>query len=181
MPRKITVNGFTDSLVSSPCSHDGCRNRTVMSQPYCWIHLLKDRKLRIRKSTIRGAGQGLFAQTTWKVPSAVRRVREAVAFKKGEQIIPYVGEILSAGQLAERYGRKTAPYALKMSRDRFVDAAFKRGAGGMANDPRNSTKRPNARFSLNSRGTYPSIKASRTIYSGEEVLVPYGAGYWRTR
>ena len=40
--------------------HTRCKKRTQRTKQ-CWIHLLKNRNLRIKKSTIPNAGLGLFA------------------------------------------------------------------------------------------------------------------------
>ena len=37
-----------------------CKNRTCKNFPYCWVHLKSKDKLQVKKSTIKGAGQGLF-------------------------------------------------------------------------------------------------------------------------
>ena len=37
-----------------------CKNRTCKQYPYCWVHLKAKDKLQVKKSTIEGAGEGLF-------------------------------------------------------------------------------------------------------------------------
>ena len=37
-----------------------CKNKTCKQYPYCWVHLKAKDKLQVKKSTIEGAGEGLF-------------------------------------------------------------------------------------------------------------------------
>jgi hypothetical protein len=67
------------------------------------VHLLHQKHLRVKKSTLRNGGNGLFAINT-KEPA------NAVVFKKGETIIGYGGELLDDEELDERYGGKTPPH-----------------------------------------------------------------------
>ena len=76
--------------------------------------------LTIKPSPIPDAGLGLFA------------VKD---FPRGSHLTPYLGEILSKSQLDDRYGDDnfTAPYAVSISSNVFIDSACHRCIGAYAN------------------------------------------------
>ena len=58
--------GFDSEKTWNECvthSSDGvrCKNISVIGDPYCWVHLLWEKHLRIKTSRIQGAGKGYFA------------------------------------------------------------------------------------------------------------------------
>ncbi|GAQ90268.1 hypothetical protein KFL_006200080 [Klebsormidium nitens] len=88
-------------------------------------------------------------------------------------------EHLATAQIDQRYGpRTTAPYALKIKQNHFVDAACKRGIGSIANAPRGTNKKTTAEYAINNVTSTMRLKATRPIYNGQEILVGYGSGYW---
>jgi hypothetical protein len=117
--------------------------------------------LRIKQSSLgKQAGEGLFAEKDF-LPEAV--------------ITLYTGDWAweDAGDT----------YLLQVTEADVIDAARTNAAPGRwANDPRGSGRRPNARFSYNSRTRVAMLKATRKIAKGEEVLVNYGNNYrWEGR
>ncbi len=70
-----------------------CKNRTCKSG-LCWIHLKRDKGLRIKPSSVQGLGQGLFVTRK---------------FKKNERITEYTGERLSRAAIDRRYTGDTVP------------------------------------------------------------------------
>ena len=107
-----------------------CRKRTCRGT-LCWQHLKKQEGLRVKKSTIPGAGLGLFA---------------AKPFAKGKQVAPYVGEKMTKAQVDKRYKGKTAEYVLCQNKKKCVDARkTNAGAARFANDGKG--KKNNAKFS----------------------------------
>jgi hypothetical protein len=141
-------------------------------------------KLRVKDSTIPGAGKGLFAQTKNNiipVGSIPTRDREII-FRKGQKIIDYNGEKMGMPGITERYGEYTAPYALKVRGAHYEDAACKRGTGAMVNHSARS--RSNARFSFVAKdqddelGRPKSVVlADKVIRDGDEILINYGDDY----
>jgi hypothetical protein len=111
-------------------------------------------------------------------------------------ICPYFGEPISAAELQRRYGDLTAPYVVKDTRrcgvDPFIDAAFVRSIGSLAN-----TATPGTDMANNSaiaafpdgeqRRSMPTelsrhyfwLRATSDIPAGREILVSYGAGGYR--
>ena len=87
-------------------------------------------------------GKGLFA---WAPGGG-----HAMVFRTGDPLVVYEGEHVATAQIDQRYGpRTTAPYALKIKQNHFVDAACKRGIGSIANAPRGTNKKTNAKYAMN--------------------------------
>lgn len=180
MPLVYTFKGpdiqYSCTVACQQCSATAaggqrCRNRACIGGPQCWLHLLRDSKLRMLKSTVAGAGTGLFAMDRKARPGQPA----VVVFKKGDVVTPYGGEIVSRAVLNSRYGQYTAPYGIQLrGADRFENGACVRGPGSMANHVPRS--RANAEFRL-SRANLARIVATKRIYSGQEVLVSYGSEY----
>ena len=164
---KFTVNGqvaFQGRLQSHNCMHDTdrgpCRSRAVFGAGHCWQHLLWRMNLRIKQSK---HGRGLYAQRPEQSDKPV--------FKKGQTVIEYDGQELTADALQERYGTPTAPYAVAKHKGLVVDATLNRSAGSHANHGR----RPNCRFGVNNANKVVII-AIRHIYNGDEILLNYNRG-----
>lgn len=166
-----------------------CKRRSTYTLPYCYQHLINDYHLRIGRTQLRTQhGQttqrlsflGLFACDK-------KADDDAIVFKKGQRIIPYLGELLTRTQLDARYpGNETGPYALDLhsrSGD-VVDGACVRGVGGLVNMCRPSVNpgcgKNNARFTV-SAGHFPNIVATRNIRNGEEIYISYGPRYFAGR
>ena len=145
-----------------------CGQRTAVAH-LCWSHLQRDLGLRVRKSTVQGAGRGLFA------------ARELPANHR----VPYTGDGIEL-----RADESGGPYVLETRRGAGIDAARRNsGLGRWVNDPRGAVDeqgRPrahNCEFTLHTpRGQRQRVAAVRTlrpILKGEELLVRYGSDYWR--
>ena len=146
-----------------------CKKRACIGVPKCWMHLLKDHSLRIKPSTVAGAGKGLFAM---KRDAAAN----AVVFKKDQKIIDYHGEPpINQQTLTTRYGDYTAPYAIQIGTgDRYENSACRRGVGALANHRSN----PNAKLAYRHWPTHAALlKAIKNIRNGQEILVSYGGNY----
>ena len=118
----------------------------------------------VAPSTVKGAGHGLFSLT---------------ARAKGDHLVDYFGESLSAEKVECRYPRKDVGiYCLQVSHSLFLDAALFRGVGASANASRKGIK-PNARFVANPRTGSARLETSRPIQAGGEIFVSYGPDYWR--
>src|SRR5512135_897886 len=112
-----------------------CRLRTIKYGERCWIHTMHKEHLKVQKSRIPGAGDGLFA---WN-PKGGR----GPVFSPGDVIELYTGEVTTTSQLTRDCGRDvTAKYAVVAddnTRPRTVVNAWKKNdeVTRYANDPRN--------------------------------------------
>lgn len=149
-----------------------CTRTVCIGLPFCWQHLMtcKDdmHGLKIKKSPI--AGKGLFA---WS-----KEGRRDIVYKPGETITLYEGERLTQAQLTKRFGDDTAPYAIDVGGG-VIDAACRRGAGAIANAPRNGGA-SNAEFRSGKKAGMHVVKlvAIKPIRHNEEILCDYGEIYW---
>lgn len=145
-----------------------CSLKTCIGTPYCWIHLLHNKHLRILNSQVAGAGKGLFAISK-QAPD------NAILFRTGDVVIEYDGETISHNQLDRRYGDYTAPYALAHGRT-VEDAACKRGIGSISNHS-NRKRDSNVRYSLSRTTGRFRLIATKPIRNGHEILSHYGNEY----
>ena len=137
-----------------------CRQRTARGQ-FCWNHLASIRGLRIKKSAVPGAGLGLFAARP--LPK--------------DYTVDYTGDRIP---LAADNG---GTYFLQTTQREAIDAARTNcGEGRWVNDPRGTAARANAVFVVytppGSQRT-ACVRTLRPVPKGEEILVKYGADYWR--
>jgi hypothetical protein len=139
--------------------------------PYCWSHARSVKHLRIAKSTIQGAGQGLFAIRTKKAGLTKKELEKPV-FKKDQVITPYVGERITNQEKDDRYHEYTAPYALSFKRPKgeveIIDSACKRGLASLANH-KVPSRGANAKLTENG-----NLSATKNIYEGSEIFAYYG-------
>lgn len=169
--RAANGSSFKCNLSCEQCratstSAQRCKNVSCMGVPYCWIHLAKEKHLRIKTSTIPHAGKGLFA---------VGREHEIV-FPEGSLIVEYEGETINTEELERRYGDHTAVYVLKQKHNTFVDSACKRGIAALANT-KPTREECNAWFTITRRGKKLRLEASQDIYGGDEIFAYYGSEY----
>ena len=173
---KFFISGtlvFEAALVSERCrgiTKEGhrCKRMTVIGKGLCYNHLLKEKNLRIKQSTVRGLGKGLFALDN-------NQSRDEIVFKKGEKIIEYGGEVLTSEELDDRYEDYTAPYGLEVNKSKniYEDGALERGIGTLCN---HSVQKANARFSVN-RNNKVSLVATKNIKNNSEIFIDYGTDY----
>ena len=139
-----------------------CKQKTTRGQ-YCWRHLLEKKGLRIKKSVaIPTAGFGLFAGKD---------------LAKGFDV-DYTGDLRRLNNPTDG-----GIYYFQLSRGLAVDAARRNaGEGRWVNDPRGSALNANAEFIVHTPPggqRYARIRLLRDLKKGEEILVAYGADYWR--
>ena len=149
-----------------------CQRRTLRGH-HCRDHMRLLQRLAIAKSTIPGAGDGLF----------LAKYRNAKPIRAGEDIVKYSGDWVQLLPDSEDGG----PYFLEITQRLGVDAARTNTAlGRWSNDPRGGKDargrrlRPNARLVVDRRNKQGKLKASRKIHPGDEIYVSYGRDYWRT-
>jgi hypothetical protein len=145
---------------TTKAGHD-CKARTAMGQ-FCWNHLRTERGLRITKSRVPGAGRGLVAAKD--LPANHR--------------IDYTGDRIVLGRDSDG-----GQYYLELSRVTAIDAArTNAGEGRWINDPKGTGLNANCEFRIWTPPGRPRIGCVRTlkpIKKGEELLIHYGAAYWR--
>jgi transposase InsO family protein len=138
-----------------------CCQRTAKGQ-YCWNHLRSVCGLRIKMSTVPGAGMGLHAARSLPV----------------NHRIDYTGDRVP---LESEHDGGT--YFLQLSQHEAIDAArTNAGEGRWVNDPRGTDAQANSEFCLYTPPGQPRracVRTLRPIQRGEEILVKYGAAYWR--
>ena len=168
MPREIHTHSLRTVVQCTGRTLSGarCKRRTARTN-LCYAHLEKEQHLRIKPSTIRGAGMGLF--TT--VP---RRAHRMVA--------PYTGEYVTKPD--DNYG---GDYVISLNAPpdappfKYVDARRTTdGAGRFSNSARRRDRRTNnSHLSANRNMRDAKVVATRNIPANTEVLTRYGNDYWR--
>ncbi len=121
------------------------------------------KKVSLSESRIAGAGIGLFA---------------AEDIKRGHLIVHVTGPRITVKEIEESHSEND--YLLELN-DGTGDCIEVQGEARFANDAKGKTSTPglvnNALFrSADDHSMY--LEATRTIKSGEEILVNYGKGYW---
>lgn len=143
-----------------------CKLNTCRQYPYCWIHLKSIDNLQVKKSTIRGAGKGLFYVGKKDFP-------------KNKKITDY-----SAKTISQRPDEKS-DYNLKVSTGRYLNSTSSSNyVGRYINDARGTNKNTNVRFTKgtriyekNNRYNVP-IYTTKKIKPNTELLMNYGRTYW---
>ena len=161
------------STLPAPSAQGGLRRRTLVDDQcrqltrngaYCWTHLAKAEHLRVKVSSIPGAGKGVFATTH---------------ISPGEIIGLYTGDMVR-GDFSRRDDPNTGGvYYLQLNSRLCIDAArTDTHVSRFINDPRGSGLRPNCRFVHDGRTSTVRVKATRHIQPGQELLLSYGRTYW---
>ena len=136
-----------------------CRRQTVYYPKLCGQHTPD---LQLKKSTIRGAGKGLFAK---------RRIED------GETIGKYKGERMSQRAFDEQVPE--SDYGFLLKKNVVIDAKNTQSClTRNVNDAHGTTKTINARFVKNFRNQTARVVATRPIQRLKEILISYGPAYW---
>ncbi len=91
-------------------------------------------------------------------------------FKKGEQIIEYIGETITEDEANERGGK----YLLTLDSERVIDGKSRTNIARYINH----ACKPNCFFELNEAETRAFAIAKKAIKAGEELTVHYGKDYF---
>lgn len=126
-----------------------CKKNCQIGLSKCWIHLLSEKKLRILDSP--PYGKGLFALDK-------KRDANAIIFPINRIIVDYEGERIDEDLLNERYGNKTAPYAIEYKEGEYHDCAIHRCVGSLINHSGNQ-RDINCKFYSDYKGKRIGIKA----------------------
>ena len=127
---------------------------------------LLERHLIVKKSTLPGAGKGLFSK---------------VLIPKGTRIVEYKGEVVTWKEV-EKMADDRNGYVFYFNSKYCIDAwKTKKSVAHFANDAKGITRvegvSNNAEYVTEKKRCY--IEAIRDIPAGSEILVGYGAEYWR--
>ena len=125
---------------------------------------LLEKQLFVRRSTLKGAGKGLF--TSKPIP-------------KGARIVEYKGTITTWKEVDDRKGLNG--YIYYINRHHVIDAwGDKRALARYANDAKGIVRsegvRNNSMYAIDGLRVY--IVALKDIPAGSEILVGYGKEYW---
>ena len=127
--------------------------------------LVSKKNLVVKKSTLPGAGKGLFTK---------------VMIPKGKRIVEYKGEILTWKEV-EKMPDERNGYVFFFNNRYVIDAWKYKGFAHYANDARGLTRvegiRNNSEYITEGKRCF--IEASRDIPAGSEILVAYGGEYWQ--
>lgn len=179
------LNNFTCNIECKQCKHriekkNGtsvrCKMQVCIGLPYCWRHMRSLLHLKVARSQIPQAGNGVYA---FHPDRNIRRV-----FKKGDAITTYDGSLIDKHEVDRRYSDSqeiTAPYVFQIgtSGENYIDAACVRGIGGMFNfKPYTGRRNPNNVYAKKvSNKNEVMLYASRDIHNGEELYLDYGRAY----
>ena len=127
---------------------------------------LLEKQLYIRKSTLPGSGKGLFTKKF--IP-------------KGTRIVEYKGEILTWKEVQKLADDRNG-YVFYVNSKHCIDAFnYKKALGRYANDAKGLSKvegvKTNAEYIVDDKRCF--IKAIKDIPARSEILVEYGADYWK--
>lgn len=111
----------------------------------------------VRRSSIKGAGNGVFAL----VDLPARRV-----------IGEFAGVVLTEAQYDAKYADRVATYVLQVGRD-YIDASMGGNWTATLNDARGSGQRANVTFTHGRK-----VLTTRRIRAGTELFAAYGRGFW---
>lgn len=116
----------------------------------------------VRKSTIKGAGKGLFAKAL---------------LRPGDTIGAYTGKVLTDRQ-AGRSPYIDSDYMLWVCRDCNI-----LGEGPLANHTRyiNHSDKPNSCIVTSTRWKKARIEVTKRILPGQEIFMDYGPDYWEAK
>jgi SET domain-containing protein len=127
---------------------------------------LLEKNLIVKKSTLPGAGKGLFTK---------------VFIPKGTRIVEYKGKLVTWKEV-EKMADDRNGYVFFFNNKHCIDAwKTKKGVAHYANDARGIVRvegvKNNSEYVTEKKRCY--IEATRDIPAGSEILVGYGAEYWQ--
>jgi SET domain-containing protein len=125
---------------------------------------LLEKQLLIKRSTLKGAGKGLFT---------------VKPIAKGTKIVEYKGKVTTWKEVNDRNGLNG--YIYYVNRNHVVDAwATKKALARYANDAQGLIRTTGIRnnSTYETEGLRVFIVAAKNIPAGSEILVAYGKEYW---
>ena len=145
-----------------------CSRRTNRGT-MCWQHSTSQQNIRIKTSTLPGAGLGLFAG--------------AKGFKRGEEVAKYTGPLVQNSD--PDHG---GDFAVGLNRHSYIDGGSSRNIGSYINDCRSRDKRQglcagdNVEWRTDRSRRRIRMTAKKPIAPGEETFIRYGEqSYWKDK
>lgn len=128
---------------------------------------LLEKHLYVKRSTIPGAGKGLFTK---------------IDIPKGTKIVEYKGEILTWKEVENHPDEGRNGYVFYINRNHVIDAwNYKTALARYANDANGLTRVPdlknNCEYEIEGKKCF--VVAKKNIAAGSEILAPYGPEYWQ--
>ena len=117
----------------------------------------------VRRSKLKGAGDGLFALRP---------------FKEGDKICDYRGQVLSLRKALEAENRD---YIMCLGLNCHVDASNAFDVPGRYVNDNFDTTHLNAEFRKQKHLFKATLVATKSINVGDEIYASYGQAYWRPR
>lgn len=155
-----TAKIFEHAMFLYVCREVGCQCVGYRTFPYCDRHYKIKHHVEIRKSTIVGAGDGLFALQS---------------ISTGHRL-PYTGELKSKSAIDDRYGDEdnTAPYAMQLGdTNQYIDSALQRCTAAWTNH----SERSNCKLDWDSESGNAFLEVVRDVLQGDELFADYGSDY----
>lgn len=112
------------------------------------------------------------------------------AYRRGDRIIEYTGEVLNEQEFEARYGKEDlGKYVLRATRRCFIDARdpSKSGPARYVNDCRRCDKKDGSCPGNNLRAQVQPVSkkaflyATKAIAAGDELFWNYGNEYWKKK
>ena len=151
----------------NPATNALCKRTVCIGLDLCFQHLELDKHLKVKPSTINGAGKGLFAFDK-------KLNANAILFKKNQIICRYEGEFIDEDELVERYGDKTSPYGMIVKKNEYIDSAGQRYYGSLINHKPKTQSNAEYVAVVNQRNNhYINTKATKNIKNNTEIFIPY--------
>jgi uncharacterized protein len=122
----------------------------------------QDESLYIDKSTLPGAGKGLFTKKT---------------IKKDEIICYFSGELIDEEEAEIRDVGIRGHYFVQLASGKILDTYHASSFGKWVNDAKDKRKN-NGKIYTTLSGKRAYISATKTIQPGSEIFVDYGKQYW---
>jgi SET domain-containing protein len=122
--------------------------------------------LRIKKSSIKNAGKGVFTKRN---------------FKKEEVICEVIGEVVKVKNYIQRIEKclTVEGYAIEITSKRYLDTYHTEQCAKYINDAYKSNFKNNCEFIIDENEKIYVVALSN-IMNGEELFITYGKEYWKT-
>lgn len=148
-----------------------CSRVSTQTLPFCWQHTKLVYHLRPGQTSLRDNHGNRF-QFTGLFACDMKKKLGDIVFCNTEFICPYVGERLSKA-LEDRRVPNNHEYLVYGMASRGVkyDAGCVRGVGALCNT---GTRPSDNNAAISDTAGYPSIRATKDIYNGDEIFLSYG-------
>lgn len=147
-----------------------CKRMSTQTLPFCWQHTKIIYHLRPGRTELRGL-DGIQFNFTGLFACDQKKGANDIVFCANEFICPYVSQPLTTEEQNNRVPQNEFLVYGMANKGKKFDGACVRGIGSMANT---ATLAKNNNAVISETAGYPSIKASKDIRNGQEILLHYG-------